>query len=411
MKTSYLSPIVLFFFTTWSFTAEGVKTIPDSAAALGMIGGRFANLSDPSVTRANPASLLDVEGTNFQFNFQAWHGETNFKQAGTGLRDSMILNWKQTGSLYLTHQISDDVTMGLGISAPFGVAINWPRQGVFRYSVPYDTVLQTIAINPAVAFQINDRLSIGLGADIYHSRLKIEQAYRWFGLPFPDGDLIVEGTGVGLGGYVGMNFQIDEKQRLSIVGRLPVNVEYDGETTITNIPAPFSPLFAPKSNFESDIEHPGSLAVGYGLNLTERTKIGFDFEWIQNSSHDDIPLNIGTNQALLGGNNSQVLSWKDSISTGLGLSHQTTDEITFRAGYLFSESPMNNQFFTPAIPADDRHILSLGLGYQLEKANIDLGYNSIFLSDRHISNNVNPTVNGDYDFFWHILAISYTRSF
>jgi hypothetical protein len=44
MKTSYLSPIVLFFFTTWSFTAEGVKTIPDSAAALGMIGGRFANL-------------------------------------------------------------------------------------------------------------------------------------------------------------------------------------------------------------------------------------------------------------------------------------------------------------------------------------------------------------------------------
>ena len=81
------------------FAAEGVKTPPESAEALGKVGGRLATLNDPSVTRTNPASLVDQQGTQFQFNFQVWHGSTDFRQAGTGLTDSMISPWKQTGSM------------------------------------------------------------------------------------------------------------------------------------------------------------------------------------------------------------------------------------------------------------------------------------------------------------------------
>ena len=261
-----------------------------------MGGGRIATLQDPSVVSANPASLTDLEGTNFQFNFQAWNGKTSFSQLGTGLTDSMIVPWKYSGSLYLTHQFSDNVSVGFGANVPFGVSINWPRHGRFRYAVPYDTVLKTVALNPAVGIRISDRVSIGLGLDIYLSRLQLDQAFSWARvamIPLPDADMNFEGDGVGLGAYVGFNFDLDERQRLSIIGRLPVKVDYEGTFEISNIPPPFVGLFSESSRFTSEIEHPGSIGIGYRIEITDRTTAGLDFEWIQNSTHDNIPLDIG----------------------------------------------------------------------------------------------------------------------
>ena len=51
---------------------------------------------------------------------------------------------------------------------------------------------------------------------------------------------------------------------------------------------------------------PGSIAVGYGIDVTDRLTLGFDFQWSRNSSHDDIPIDIGNNQALLAGEQCSV---------------------------------------------------------------------------------------------------------
>ena len=108
-----------------------------------------------------------------------------------------------------------------------------------------------------------------------------------------------EGTGWGLGAYFGVNYDINDRHHLALVGRLPVSVDYEGKFEVTNIPAPGIAL--PRSDFDSEIEHPGSIAVGYAFDATDKLTIGVDFEWIGNSSHDDIPLSIGANQPLLGG--------------------------------------------------------------------------------------------------------------
>lgn len=394
--------------------AEGLRALPETAESIATVGGRIANLRDPSVVRLNPASLADISDTTFQFSFQAWHGKTDFTQS-TGASDSMIVPWKYAGSLFIAHPLNDNLTAGLGISAPFGVSINWPRQGLFRYSTPFDSVLQTFAINPAIGFDLNDRISLGAGLDIYHSRLKLDQAYSWglaTGFPFPDGDMTFEGEGTGVGGYIGVNFKLSDTQRLSITGRLPVSVDYDGDFTIENVPAPVSGLFFEKSRFRSEIEHPGSIGVGYGVDISDKLTLGFDFEWTQNSTHDDLPLDIGRNQALLGGPVSLPLQWKDSISAGVGGSYQLREDLELRFGYLYSESPMRKTTYTPAVPADDRHIFSVGFGYDMDDRNrIDFGYSLIVMEDSKISGNINPAYNGTYDYDWNILTLSYTKKF
>ncbi|MAS95745.1 MAG: hypothetical protein CMO55_21290 [Verrucomicrobiales bacterium] len=394
------------------YSAEGLRTLPDTAEAMGMIGGRLAVLDDPSVTRTNPATLTDIHDTTFIFTYQPWHGKTDFTNT-LGMEESMLVPWKNLGSAYLVHPINDTLTAGLGVTAPFGVSINWEREGLFKYTGAYDANLQTFAFTPALGLKINDDVSIGFGLDIYRSRLQLNQKFPWTlalgGVPAPDGNMNFEGEGWGVGAYMGINFDLGERHHVALVGRLPVSVDYAGDFEITNIPAPGIAL--PMSPFESEIEHPGSIGVGYAYDVCEKLTIGVDFEWIQNSTHDDVPLMIGANQPLLAGQNAVPLGWEDSISIGIGAEYEATENLTLRCGYLYSDSPMNTVTYNPSIPADDRHILSAGVGYSWGQNTIDLAYSLLLMDSSSIRNNVNPAFNGNYDYDWDILTFSFTRRF
>lgn len=403
----------LLFLATAAFPAEGLRTLPDTAEAMGAIGGRLTLLDDASVVRTNPATLTDIEDSTLTVTFQPWHGKTTHTTL-TGVSQKMVQSWKPLGSLYYATPINDTLSAGLGISAPFGTAINWPREGPFRYSGAYDATLKTLAINPALGLKLNDKVSIGVGVDVYQSTLTLEQRYPWFlvtGNPASrDGEAIFDARGWGVGGYMGINIDLNDRHRLAITGRLPVSVDYDGDFDISNIPAPGIAL--PRTDFTSEIEHAGSVAIGYGIDVTDKLSIGFDFEWIGNSSHDDVPLNIGANQPLLGGATALPVGWDDSISFGFGTEYQLLDNLVLRAGYLYSDSPGNSRTYNPSVPSDDRHIFSVGLGYSWGDGHtIDLAYSLLTMDSSDIRGNVVPAYDGHYDYDWDILSISYTRRF
>lgn len=405
---------LLLLATTSIYSTEGLRTLPDSAEAIGLAGGRLILLDDASVARTNPASLTRIEDTMYQVTYQGWHGKTDYTRAN-GASESMVVPWKHLGSLYVAHPLNDKMTAGLGLTAPFGVSINWERLGVFRYTGAYDATLQTIAINPSLGLKINDQVSIGFGLDVYRSKLRLEQRFPWAIVPpaaaRPDGDAIFDGSGWGVGGYVGLNFDFGENQRhhLAIVGRLPVSVDYEGRFSITHVPAGFP--FSPTSDFSSEIEHPGNVAVGYGYDVSEKLSVAFDFEWIQNSTHDDLPLNIGGNQALLAGTNALPMNWDDSVSMGFGFEYKASDQWTIRGGYLYSDNPGNQRTYNPSLPIDDRHILSAGVSYTWGLNTIDFAYSKLFMDASNIQGNVQPAFNGTYDYDWDILTVTFQRRF
>ncbi len=379
---------------------------------MGMGGGRFANLDDASVTRSNPANLSSLESPQLMVTLQPWHGDTDFESV-TGVEDSMIKPWKLVGSLYGAMPISEKVTAGLGVTAPFGVGISWPRDSPFRYSAPFDALVQTIALNPAVGIEVNERVSVGFGLDILYSDMKLDQAYPWFAAGFEgakDGGMDLEGSGWGLGAYLGVTVRLTDDFRVAVAGRLPVKIDYDGDFEITNIPEPAAGLFSPESDFETDIENPASIGVGIGWDVNDRLTVGADFEWIQNSSHEDLPLDIGSNQALLPADR-LILDWKDSWTFGVGLEYEVNERFTVRTGYMFSKSPFRERTYSPVVPTNDRHIFTMGLGYAFDESRIDFAYSFVPLEDRSVRNNQDPAFNGDYEAFWNVVTLSYTYIF
>ncbi|MFT6177799.1 MAG: long-chain fatty acid transport protein [Akkermansiaceae bacterium] len=395
-----------------SFAGEGLRNLPASAQSQGNVGGNISLSHDPSVVRLNPASMLDIDTSEVQFTTTGLYGRTDYKSPG-GTRQSIDREWIPMGTFHavIRPEGYSKWAFGIGLNTPFGLASTWPREGSFQFTAPYDEELLYVTLNPAVAYQLSDSVSIGAGLDIAYSKVNFQQDFPWALATMvpgtPGGGAEFDGDGWGLGGYFGINVQLAPKHRFSLVGRLPVEVEYSGDYTVENIPGPLEGTFSPKSDFNTDITFPGSIAFAYRYDVNERVRLGFQYEWIQSSTHDDIPISVGVNQALYVGNESLILDWQDSFSVGLGIEWDATDRLTLRAGYLFSESPVKENTFTPAISSSDRNMFSVGGTYHLnDRSSVSLSYIQGFFDDAEIEKNRQAAFLGDYKINWQAISAS-----
>jgi long-chain fatty acid transport protein len=395
--------------------AGTLSVVPDSASALGGAGGRFANLNDASALRVSPANIADKTQSELLLNLGVWHGDISFDSVN-GASLEMDKPWVYPGSIYAVMPIEPGkVALGFGISTPFGLSIVYPRNSDprLRYAVAYDANLLTVDFTPALAFKATDSLSFGLGLDVIYSDLQIKRVYPWrvYAPGAHDGEAEFQGDGWGLGAYAGINWEITKHQRVALVGRLPVQVEYDGDFTTSGMPSSLQAAgYTQRSDFESDITFPGSLALGYGIDVTDRLTVGFDLQWAANSSHDDIPLNVGGNQALLPRDRVD-LDWKNSFDVGTGISYALSEQWTLRCGYLFSENSVGELNYIPSVPSYDRHVFSLGVGWKGRCNSIDLAYAFVYNPTREVTGAAQPEFNGSYDHQWHVLSLSITHRF
>lgn len=399
-----------------SHAAETLSVVPDSAQALATVGGRFANLNDASATRVSPANIVEIERPELLLNLAAWNGDIRFDGA-TSSSVKMSQSWVYPGSMYFVAPIiPKKVAFGFGVSTPFGMASTYPKDmdPSLKYVIPYEARLLAIDFTPAVSFKLAKNFNFAVGMDIIYSQLTLAQNYSWqnagFG-PVPDGEIQMKGDGWGIGGYAGLNWEFAKGHRIAVVGRLPVKINYEGRYKSSNMPAVGQLLgFTDDSRFQSDMTFPGSIAVGYGVDITDRLTLGFDFQWSNNSSHDDIPLDIGNNQPLLGSNGA-ALSWKDSIDLGTGITYKINESWRVRGGYLFSENSQPELNYIPSACVNDRHVFGLGVGWRGATRSVDLAYAYVYNPIRTIGSNAVPALNGNYKHQWHVLSLSITQKF
>ena len=398
--------------------AETLSVVPDSAQALGIVGGRYANLSDASAVRVSPANIMQIQKSELLLNTAAWNGNISLMQ-NSGQNVKMNKPWVFPASMYFVQPIIDGrLSFGLGVSTPYGMAASYPQNmtGGIRYALPYSTNLLTVDITPAVAVKVTENLSVAVGMDIMYADLKMRQFYPWGALVpgAPEGDIQVHGQGWGLGGYAGINYTVAKRHRFALVGRLPVKVNLHGDFRSTSMPGALAGAFSPNSSFDSSMTFPGSISVGYGFDVTDQFTIGFDFKWTQNSSTHNLPLLIGSNQPLLGGATSAIFNWQNSIDVGTGMTYRLNENWVVRGGYLFSENSQPQASYTPSAPANDRHIFSLGVGWQGKTRGVDLTYAYVYNPTRVISgaaSNPPGQYDGSYTHQWQVLSLSITQRF
>lgn len=308
---------------------------------------------------------------------------------------------------------------GVGLTTPYGQSTDWGDDSAFRYTAPYFAELRLVDITPCLAGKINDRFSVALGADLFWSDLDLKQVYSWFpvtGSPMtPDSEAEFSGEGQGFGGNAAASWQVTEKQKLALTYRSAVRVEYEGDFEISRLPTAELPamlqlIVTPRSDFSTEIEFPAIAALGYGVQATDKLRIEADVEWIQFSSYDSLPLDAGANNVLLPATSVKE-DWDDTWTFSLGADWQWSEALALRAGYAFIQSPIPDETFSPTLPDADRHVISLGFGYEHGSHSLDLACAFSLFEDREITGNQNPAYDGTYEITSTLAGISYSYSF
>ncbi len=406
--------IVVCVLASGSALANGFRNPPESARGLGMDGGKTSLIDDPSAISINPANLMEVENISVMGSFTFVYAETEFEGVDGRegkTRDSL----KFLPNIHAAWPVENDLVFGLGVTTPFGQSTEWRKDGPFRYEAPHFAQMTTVNIAPTLATKVGDALSIGVSANVYWSELELRQMVPWAmatGVPgLPDGEARLKGDGFGFGGSAGITWQATDSQRFALVYKSPFNVEYDGNARLGNAPPPLAMAGADRSDFDSEIKFPTIVALGYGLEVRDDFRIGLEVEWIEFSRFEELPIEVG--QDNIGGMFPQSVDqdWKDTWTLGVGGEWEFAFPWTLRAGYSFMESPIPSRTMAPTLPDADRHLLSIGLGYEHGLNAWDVAYAYSIFDDRKIRDNQNPAFDGDYELSSHLFQISWNRAF
>ena len=97
----------------------------------------------------------------------------------------------------------------------------------------------------------------------------------------------------------------------------------------------------------------------------------------------------------------------------MGIEWITSPNWTWRFGYVYDESPIPDDTIDYQLPADDRHLLSLGFGYTKNDWAIDFSYTHLIIDDRHIEAREGDEIRESdlHNGQTHIVGITYTHYF
>lgn len=411
-----LAMFIVAFLSPRKAQGDGFRNPPESASALGRIGGKIVQIDDASAATINPANLTELRGTSVLASVTIGYSRREF-DSPVGVSEESEHPWSYLPAAFASWPLSDtgDWVLGMGVTVPYGRFTDWGSDVMFGAFSPYYAEQWVINYNPSVACRVSDRVSIAVGVSVYQSDLMFKQALPWSALTMdaatPSGRAKFEGDGVGYGANAAVTWRIDDRQALALTVRSPFDVEYDGTFEASNVPGALAAMgVTSSSDFETKIKYPTIVALGYGLKLTDTLRAEIDVEWVEHSRNDSMPLDIGNNNVLLSTTRIPQ-NWDDTVTVGVGLDWAFAENWTARAGFMYLPTPTPTETTIPVASEEDQEVVSLGLGYRDGPHTVDLAYAVGLFDGRSVNDNVVPAVNGEYDFESQLVAISYGYRF
>ena len=422
-------------FSAASYSA-GYAVAEQSVTGLGRaFAGQAAVAEDASTVFFNPAGLTYLthsqiaQGLNFivpqsDFNNDNSNAPAIPGSPSLGDREGNAGKLAVVPNLYIAHRLNDNVVLGLGVNAPFGLVTEYSDDWIGRYHAIKSDLL-TININPSLGFKATERLSLGFGVNLQYIDLELTQAVDFgticasnlvpppCGVPLSnDGKVKLTADDWSWGYNLGLIFQATDATRLALSYRSKITHHLTGKGKFsipTNVPQPLvtaGGFTNGKISGGVDIPESASLAVHHQIN--DKWAVMADASWTRWNRFQELAISAADPNSKL--NSIKEEKWENSMRYGIGLTYKHSEAWTFRGGVAFDESPIEDEFRTARIPGEDRKWLAVGASYKYsDHITIDAGYTHIFVSDPSIDESLDLPLNhqlrGDYDASVDILGV------
>jgi long-chain fatty acid transport protein len=324
-----------------------------------------------------------------------------------------------------------DVTVGLGLTSPFGLNIRYPLDGPLNTSVT-SAALPLIDIKPTLAYKLNDQLAVGVSADIYTFASFLGQGHaeqRRVGT----GGASIEAYGKGTG--AGATFSLlytplrnsDGKPIASIglVYRTQAVVPLDGSLLVNGakVADASTSLVLPEI-------YTGAIAI-WPVRTSEREwKLELDVDYVGWKSNRNLDIQLSSGSPI-----PQPQQWKSVPVIAIGTEYKWLNpswlphwDVAVRSGYTRTEDPVPDRTYSPGVASLPSNALSIGAGLLCKEGGrflgvitcggqgamlfwpkaigFDVAYQEWFYETRTVTGNIDPNVNGNYDAHIHLGTVS-----
>lgn len=429
--------------------AEGFRILDHGASATGQGAAFSAQADDPSALHYNPAGMTQLEGIQFSAGTLLIGGSIEFKSGSGGKVDGdlagAIAN-PPPSTVFLTAHLPalglknlPNWTVGIGVTSPFALQVEYPDDSLIA-PVTTRASLPLLDIKPTLAYKVNDYISVGGGLDIYtfasflgkgHAEIKQNAAPgNPFGIPAGTG-LEANGKDTALGFNASVlwtplrNAVGKPLLNLGFVYRNGADLDLDGKFLVNG---------AKVANARTTIELPDVYTwaiAGWPIrNAQQEWKIEVDVEYADWTDFKNLDLQL-SNGAVIPQPRNYGDAWIFMVGTEFKVLSPLVLpkwDVSFRTGYLRSETPVPSRDFNPSNPDADFNAFSAGVGFfchapakflgvlpcdslGAKAIGLDLAYQVLLYQTRGISNNRQPILNGEWDTTLHVGALSFRVNF
>lgn len=445
--------------------AAGFALIENSGSGMGnAYAGAAAVAEDASTIFFNPAGLTLLEKPQMVFAGHIISTKADFSDKGSNLNPALTGGVVVPGSIqgteddgggigivpnfYYARPINDQLFFGLGVNAPFGLETDYEDDWVGRYHA-LNSAIQTININPSLAYRVNDKLSIGGGISIQYVHAELSQAIDSTAvcLNVTGGDVTtctnvglspdtvgggtvdskaeLEADNVDYGFNLGLTYQATPATRIGAAYRSSIEHTAEGDAKFS-LNAGLAALLGPvnaqlaaagqglvlaDSDITASVELPESFSLSFAHQATPKLQVLGDVTWTGWSSFDELRIHYDSGQD----DSVTEEAWEDVMRYSLGFNFAKTDQLTLRAGVAFDEEAIPDpEHRTPRIPGNDRTWVSVGAGYDYSPTfHVDVGFAHLFVDETpadHTDEN-GYTFRGEYSADVNILSAQLNWNF
>ncbi len=408
-----------------------------SAAAFGnAFAGATAGAEDVSYMAFNPAALGRLEGRHVAVNVLALAPRAEFEGGsattvlGGGIGGNPaggdIAEDAAAPAFYAMESLGPDLRLGLALWTPWGLSTDNPAGWIGRYHA-LKSHLESVNINPVVAYRVLGWLSLGAGLQVQRVDAELSNAIDFGtigaanGIPGAvpaqqDGRAKLEGDDWGAGYTLGLLAEITRSTRLGLAFRSKVSHSVEGGARFDLDSAGIGAALVSATGAFVDtgarasLETPEILSFGVYHDVTPEWAVMAEAAWTRWSRLQELRIVFDNpNQS----DDVTQERWENSWFYAAGATWRPDDVWAVRLGLAYDESPVPVETRTPRIPDNDRFWMSLGATFQPRPwATVSLAYTHMFLDDAAIDlrtsqpgNTFRGNLSGSYEVAGDFLAL------
>ena len=374
---------------------SGFTVQSQSAAAIANGHGGVARADDASVALLNPAlaTRFDTPQTSLALGGIALTADFDNRQSlsavGTpalGPASSSADGAAPLLSVFHTRPLTARSAFTVALYTPFGLSTDYDPDWVGRYQVQ-TAQLKTLAVSPALAFELGERWSASVGATAVRGQTKLISAVDFGTVCFAaigpsacalgwilpqgqDGTARIDAEGNGFGWTASLAWQASEQLRFGAHLRSKIDLDVDGETSFRNpvLPGPFAALTqtpaTSNGGVESTLVLPEIASVGLAYDLGDSTQLVADVIWTRWSRLQDIRLRFANGAA----DSVIPFAWQNTRKFGLGLNHRSSARWQWKGGVEWESSAVSDANRNAIVPDSDRVFVGGGVRYSFNDA-------------------------------------------